>query len=386
VSITEFYVSTTGGGAHDGTSEANAWTLSEAITANNALGAGGAAGRRYNVKGAHTARGASDTISRGGSGTSPAIWRGYNSTIGDLDNGTRDQYGVLDTTNFPDIGYNSTFGMTLSESHIILMNLDIAPNRNAAGLNASTTSATTLQNCRIVNSNTGGSTYAIHLGLGSRTVNCDLSSGASSGSGAANLEEAQSIIGCRVTSPGAIGIRCSQTGIFSIESCTIFGCGTSGIATISVGTAIRVSNSTIYGCVDGIDVMSTANAIITIVGNEITDNSGWGIDFNGGTSGASALVAGNRFRDNVSGNTNGFADYVTGTNCRNITTDTGGASTDYTDAATNKDFSIVYNSPGFEQGFSHKTHMGACGFDLPTPAEIGAAAWNNTTSPSRTLS
>jgi len=384
VALTEKYISVAGAGAHDGSSAANAYTLSEAITANNALGAGGAAGIRYNIiNGAYTARAATDTISVGGTATSPAIWRGYNSAIGDLDDGTRDAYGVLTTTNFPDIGYNSTFGLTISAGHIVLMNLDIAPNRNSAGVNAVTNFM--IQNCRIVNSNTGASTVAVYCeGTSSRIVNCDASTGASGGIAALNPDEGLAIIGCRVTSAGGIGIRCN-TGIFTIDSCTIFGCGSSGIDAAGSGGVLRATGNTIYGCVDGINVVSTSTSTHTIVGNMITDNSGYGIDFNGGTSGGTALVAGNRFRDNVSGNTNGYADYVSGTNSRNITTDTGGASTDYVDAATNKDFAIVYDSPGFEEGYSHRTHIGSCGFELPTPASIGAAAWNDTTAPNRTL-
>lgn len=382
MAITEYYVSVAGAGAHDGTSAANAWTLSEAITANNALGAGGAAGRRYNVTGAHTARGATDTISVGGTATSPAIWRGYNAAIGDLDNGTRDAYGVLDTASFPDIGYNSTYGLTPSAGHIVFMNLDIATNRSSNGVNGTVNQS--FINCRIVNSNTGGSTTAIYVELGSRIVNCDLSSGASSGTAAISCDETVHIIDCRITSPGAIGIKITGTAWNAIHNCTIFNCGTSGIDIQGNGGGKSITGNTIYACVDAINVVSTASGHQVIVGNMITDNSGYGIDFNGGTSGT-AIVAGNRFRDNASGNTNGYADYVSGTNARNITTDTGGAATDYVDAATNKDFAIVYDSPGFEEGFSHRTHIGSCGFELPTPATIAAAAWNDTTAPNRTL-
>jgi len=383
VAITEYYVSVAGAGAHDGTTAGNAWTLSEAITANNALGAGGAAGRRYNIiTGAYTARAATDTISVGGTATSPAIWRGYNSAIGDLDNGTRDAYGVLTTTNFPDIGYDSTYGLTPSAGHIVFMNLDIAPNRGSAGVNGTVNQ--TYQNCRIVNSNTGGSTVGIYVELGSRIVNCDVSSGASSGVSAISCDETVHIVDCRITSPGAAGIRSTGTAYNAIHNNTIYNRGTSGIDIQGNGGGKSITGNTIYACVDAINIISTASGHQVIVGNMITDNSGYGIDFNGGTSGT-AMVAGNRFRDNVSGNTNGYADYVSATNSRNITTDTGGASTDYVDAATNKDFAIVYDSPGFEEGYSHRTHIGACGFELPTPASIGAAAWNDTTAPNRTL-
>lgn len=72
---TERYVTVAGAGAHDGTSEGNAWTLAEAIAA-------AAAGQRVNVKaGTHTV--ASDrTFGTAGTDASAIWWRGYNSEIG----------------------------------------------------------------------------------------------------------------------------------------------------------------------------------------------------------------------------------------------------------------------------------------------------------------
>ena len=76
MAITEKYVTTTGAGAHDGTSEANAWSLTEAIAA-------AAAGNRVNVKAGTYTLGAGATFPAG-TVAAPIIWRGYSSTIGDL--------------------------------------------------------------------------------------------------------------------------------------------------------------------------------------------------------------------------------------------------------------------------------------------------------------
>jgi hypothetical protein len=76
---TERYVSVAGAGAHDGTSEANAWTLAEAIT--NAV-----AGHRVNVINGTYANTTTDLTFAGAGTSSTAIWwRGYNTTIGDID-------------------------------------------------------------------------------------------------------------------------------------------------------------------------------------------------------------------------------------------------------------------------------------------------------------
>lgn len=79
MAITEKYVTVAGGGLHDGSSEANAWTFTEALA--NAV-----AGDRVNVKlGTHTCTTAS-TVN--GTYTDPIYVRGYVSTIGDLDGST----------------------------------------------------------------------------------------------------------------------------------------------------------------------------------------------------------------------------------------------------------------------------------------------------------
>ena len=76
MAITEKYVTVAGGGLHDGTSEANAWTFTEALA--NAV-----AGDRVNVKlGTHACTTASVV---NGTYADPIYVRGYVSTIGDLD-------------------------------------------------------------------------------------------------------------------------------------------------------------------------------------------------------------------------------------------------------------------------------------------------------------
>jgi len=384
LAITEKYVSVAGGGAHDGTSEANAYTLSEAITANNALGAGGAAGLRYNIiNGAYTARGATDTISVGGSATSPAIWRGYNSAIGDLDNGTRDAYGVLTTTNFPDIGYNATFRLAVSAGHVVLSNLDMAFNVSGSGLLISTTNVFVL-NCRMVTTSTNAAATAATASSDANFTNCDFATAGSGGSACVQTELTAFLSNCRATSPGATGYRLTQNARATLVNCTAYDCGVAGFSAAHANTYLRMFNCTAYSCVNGVDILSTNNRDHIIVGCMFTDNSGFGIDLNAGGSGAFVQLAGTRFRDNGA-NFDATYDWITGTGFRTITTDTGGATTDYADPTTNKDFSLVYSSPGFAQGFSQVTNLGACGFTVPTPAQIGAAAWNNTTSPSRTL-
>lgn len=78
MAFTEKYVTVTGGGLHDGSSEANAWTLAEGI-------ANYAAGDRVNVKAGTYTVSSEQIWSTNGTQYAPVHWRGYKSTIGDMD-------------------------------------------------------------------------------------------------------------------------------------------------------------------------------------------------------------------------------------------------------------------------------------------------------------
>jgi len=78
MAFNEKYVTVTGGGLHDGSSEANAWTLAEAVS-------NYAAGDRLNVKAGTYSDSSTVTFATAGTAASPVSWRGYKTTIGDLD-------------------------------------------------------------------------------------------------------------------------------------------------------------------------------------------------------------------------------------------------------------------------------------------------------------
>ena len=115
MAFTEKYVTVTGGGLHDGSSEANAWTLNEAHT--NMV-----AGQRINIKaGTYTL---SQTLGNwpNGSNSTPVGFRGYKSTIGDLDNKPTTQ--LVDGTDRPLIQTtNSSYYFFTNEVYTLFENI-----------------------------------------------------------------------------------------------------------------------------------------------------------------------------------------------------------------------------------------------------------------------
>lgn len=367
MAITDYFADSAAAGGGDGTTAATsgangALTLSEMVTQINGLGAGGGAGRRYNVKGSHTGRGASDTISVGGTTTAPLVIRGYASTIGDA-TVARSSGGALDTTNMPDIGYNSGFRLIISGTYTVVEALDIAGNVSAYLLDLTATGGAAT-NCRAVNSSTNASSGGIRIQgtTRCRVVNCDAETGASGGNAAIRMDTTTGyIVGCRATSPGAVGINVQ--GGSAVVGNTVHDCGTDGIS-IASGAGTPIINNTVYGCAgDGIDVAAANPADLTFVGNHVTDNGGYGFNMNGATCGV--FAAHNRTRDNTSGATSGGADWFAGTSIRHVTTDTGGPSTDYTDTTTD-DYSLIAAAPGISGNVGYLCDIGANGTPVVT--------------------
>ena len=92
MAFAEKYVTVTGGGLHDGSSEANAWTFDEAY-ANHVTG------DRINMKAGTYTLTQAMTVWQSGTNSSPISWRGYKTTIGDLDSRPTSQ--LVDGTDLP---------------------------------------------------------------------------------------------------------------------------------------------------------------------------------------------------------------------------------------------------------------------------------------------
>lgn len=360
--ITERYVTSAGAGSADGTSEANAMSYA---TFKDYMETGGsftaAAGDRFNLKGSFSI-GATLTAVNGGSSTSPVIIRGYGTTPGDGYLGRTNGNGALITTNMPALTFSSGFGLNATGTWIVLESLNVSGTFNSALVQIAGNSA--IVACKAANASTGASGMGLY---GSSANACVFNSDASTGAGGLGaivlVGNGASAIGNRTTG-GAMGIRMYSLYQVAINN-TIYTQATDGIGFNSANLGGLLLNNTIVGCTgDGIDMPNSTTVQTVLVGNMLTDNGGYGINLN--NAACAAFLAYNRTRDNTSGPINLGTDWVSATNYNHVTTDTGGASTDYTASGSN-DYSLIAASPATSAG-------------IPAYSSIGALQRNQTSS------
>lgn len=353
MAITEKYVSVAGGGAHDGTSEANAYTWAEMITAINA-----AAGNsfRYNVKaGTYTLTTTVDSITVAATAANPIIIRGYSSTIGDANLGRTNTNGPLITTNMPAITYTTGYLDGSAATFVLFESLNItsAEVTNSKATLISGADCET-QNCAIAN--TANNTNARGLrqaGAFSIIRDCDVSATANSSARGLVIVTTgtHKIIGCRITATN-IGVDVANVGNWSLLQSTIFGCVTGVSHVTSTASGAQIYGCTIAGCTTGIGLAS--NQIrITIEGNLITDNT-TGLDCGG--TGSSVYLGTNRFDRNTTNIANG-GDWVTATSYGHNTTSATQAN-EFQNYAGN-DFRLLGGSPARANGIPAYRDIGA---------------------------
>lgn len=263
MAYTEKYVSVAGGGTHDGTSEANAWTLAEAIAA-------AAGGNRVNVKAGTYTLGADITLPNGAT-ENPIQWRGYNSTIGDLLTvGRATLTGALTVTNFPVINGTTLYRVTAGTNNQI-QNISFT-----TGVNNSTVTSvasTNFYRCKFANTHTtgaavrgltGGTTYA-------GVVDCDAVIASSHASAIAINLERNCCIGCRIwnsatTASTQVGLAVNVVGASAFAN-IIFNFG-HGIAVS--GSATAVVRNSISNCVNGFLLGDSGVVILENVCNALS--------------------------------------------------------------------------------------------------------------------
>lgn len=343
MAITERYVTATAAGGGDG-SVGSPWTLAEADAA-------AAAGDRVNIKAGTYTLGANFSPENAGTVTAPIIWRGYNSSIGDLAAQGRNPDGTLNTTNFPVLNAGSSYAFVLNKAFSIFESLYFTGARSGYMLTGNNQSG--MRACYAVNTSTNAAAYVV--GGFAFYLNCDFElSGASGGVHALQLDVNYGLcFGCRVRDSQANGIKVSAIGgvvAFNVVKADAIGLRYTN-TTVSQ-PAIFLCN-TVYAGTKAIEVASAAYTVIHyFIGNHLTDASGYSIDsLYSATANIAAVIANNRFRDNASGSSNGFGDYATATDWGNVTTDYGAVATDFVDAA-NGDFRLLANAVAIGAGLN----------------------------------
>jgi hypothetical protein len=298
MAFTEKYCTSAGAGAHDGTSEANAWTLAEAIS-------GVASGNRVNVKAGTFANTTTNrTFSTAGSTTAPIWWRGYTSTIGDLD--AEPAADWVSGTDTPSITF-STGVVSISGGHQIFSNIDFlftGTSGNPLSIDAANTE---LRRCRSeAQANNAGSraisvnqipfwaygcTFLAHAG-GTSVVHCN--------------NHRLDFYGCRVHG-GTYGIDASSFIVY-IRKCLISNPSSHGVYSTGNAAEILIDDDTFYNTGgDGVrygtppQTASVTNSNFSVIG-------GYGINNASGTNTNLIKRYGNNFHSCTSGQTNGFGD------------------------------------------------------------------------------
>lgn len=353
MAITERYVSSAGGGLHDGTSEANAFTWAEMVADINTP----RVGYRYWVKGAISLTGTT-TITGDGDANSPNIIAGYNATIGDV-TFLRGSDGKLIETNMPVVTYDDTFSFVASSAtNLLLCGLKIIGNRSGALVNIAGTDSSVF-GCIITNNSSNSSAVTLQVGTSSpgNVTQNDLYM-PNGVTGAAVITGGWRVSDNRIEgSNQTIGCLSSVTAVTRYERNTIIGCLT-GISKTHVSANLEAYGNTIVGCAgDGINVVTSTVGRCIAYGNHITGCGGYGINFN--TSTCVKLLAANRFRDNTSGTISGGGDYETATRWMHITSDDTDAD-DFADAGSDI-YSLKSTAAGYQKGLGFLNNIGAAG-------------------------
>lgn len=329
-----------------------------------------------NVKADGTYTAAGDLTFAGvGTIANPIIWRGYLTTIGDGAQGRSATTGALVTTNMPRIDFaDAARELTISGNYNIFQDIRVTGISSPTVLVTVSGAGAGVENCSITNTSTGGSAAALSITSATGfATNCDLlQDGASGGAPAINCGTTGIIDRCRMKSVSGNGFL-SAAGSPMLMDCVIYGCGAQAVRITSTGASAHflISGCTIYGNAGtGVSFVAGYTAIARILNCHITDNGGWGIHDNGAT--AAIVVSNCRFRDNTSGNISIDAEWSDAAH-GSVTTDTGGAATDYADVA-NTDFRLIADAPGVDDSAMGQ-NIGASGTD---PASIEAGVGSST--------
>lgn len=338
MALTVRYASSAGGGAHDGTTEADAWSFAEMLT--NA-----AAGQIVNFKGNHTLTGAA-SFTNNGTATSPIKVRGYASAAGDGYQGRTNSNGPLVTTNFSvwTCGTNEVNGS--AKNYIIYEAIQFLSSRNGNAILAGEDCL--FARCAFENSSTNAGASCVAAPFGrAYFYDCDIAmTGASGGSAALEVSgNGLGIIACRVAGGTARCVLISGTSHIMILGSVLIKGATGGIVTDAAGSRYTVFGTTIVGNSGSGAVLGDGLVGLNGFFNCLfTDHGAYGLNFF--DDDIPTILGGNRYDRNTSGAKTGASDWREGTSWSEDTT-SATQGNEYEDYASN-DFRLKSGSPARE--------------------------------------
>lgn len=342
--ITEKYVTADAGGGGNGSS-GTPWTLAEAI-------AGATAGMRVNVKAGAYSVGTSTLPT--GTAADPIWFRGYNDTIGGLDGQTRTAAtGLVNTANMPAI---TITGLWTPGAFCILQNLNITGALSSALIGSTTIDDCYFVNCSITNTQSNSGARAVQCDDRTKAINCDFTCTQSSHASVVDCDNSAMFYACRFKS--ASTSACLSTNFTaSVGDCVFYGnAGSTGIDLVATNTDLTtIRGCTFYGIGTCIQTVNAAVVGMVVISNcHATDATKWIDNLYAATDNIVVFEFCNRTRDIGTMRTG----VDQGCLAAEVTTDGGGAETDYSSAGTG-DFRLIYGAPGKSAGLMPNVDCGA---------------------------
>lgn len=343
MALTERYVSVAGAGAHDGTTAADAWTFAEMIAA------APAAGVRVNMISGSYSQGV--TTLPAGAANTPFVIRGYNATIGDLDNQGRNADGTLNTTNMPDV---TITGLWAPAIYNILQNLDITGALSSALIGSGTVDRQAIISCRIINTQNNASARAFQADDSCLVVNSDFDCTGAAHATVCAVSTNSYVKASRFHGTDTDALLTTDNS--QVINSLFYGNSSSiGIDVISVsGSGIVIDGCTFQGIGTAVRLPNSVNAAFIIAINNIcTDGTKWIDSQYVGTATMALVESNNRTRDVTT-----LLTGMEGISIGAVTTDTGGPETDYVDYAAGN-FRLIAASPANAVGLTPYMDIGA---------------------------
>lgn len=350
MAYTERYVTDAAGGGGDGTS-GDPWTLAEALT-------NGTAADRINIQSDSGYSIGADVVSGTGTAAQLLCFRGYNSSIGDLENQGWNSDATLNTTNFPVITCTGIFDTGAARNAFLLFqNLVFTGALSSELVGGGSADNCYFVECKITNTQNNTSAVALQLDNACGLINCDLECSGAAHGNVLLWDNNAKAIGCRFKGVDAGVALVTGAGGLSVVSCLLQGASAAGIGINfeSSANAQLCMGNTFYDLERCIAFPNGAPSLMTfIINNHATDCTEYINNLYSGTANYAVIEVNNRTRDNTTPRT-GIGD---GANIGEVTTDTGGDTTDYTNPGSN-DFTLITGAPGVEAGMRQHTDIGA---------------------------